>query len=194
MKYDSGFAPNPFYNVCTLATCKPGIRKKAKIGDWVIGTGSKKYQEEKKLVYVMRVTEILSLEEYFDDPRFTRKKPRLYGSRKQAGGDNIYTKVNGKWKQLNSYHSDKGGFPNIRHIKRDTKVNRMLISDNYIYYGANGPLIPNSLRQESRNIIKEGPNCKKFFTPRDEEMIKEFENWIRSSEETGYVSEPRDWR
>ena len=34
---DFGFAPNPFYSICSLATCKPIIRKKAQIGDWIIG-------------------------------------------------------------------------------------------------------------------------------------------------------------
>ena len=54
---DYGFAPNPFYGVCTLATCKPAIRGKAEIGDWVIGTGSKVDQRDGHLVFVMRVTE-----------------------------------------------------------------------------------------------------------------------------------------
>ncbi|WP_171031592.1 hypothetical protein [Eubacterium sp. BSD2780061688b_171218_H5] len=27
MKCDTGFAPNPFYGTCTLACCKPRIRK-----------------------------------------------------------------------------------------------------------------------------------------------------------------------
>ena len=40
VRYDSGFAPNPFYGYCTLATCKPSIRKGADIGDWVVGSGS----------------------------------------------------------------------------------------------------------------------------------------------------------
>src|SRR5712692_10528871 len=39
---DYGFAPNPFFGFCTLATCKPEIRKAAAIDDWVIGTGSKR--------------------------------------------------------------------------------------------------------------------------------------------------------
>jgi hypothetical protein len=30
MTHDSGFAPNPFYDILTLATCKPGIRKTKK--------------------------------------------------------------------------------------------------------------------------------------------------------------------
>ena len=31
---DYGFAPNPFWNICTLATCKPQIREHALKGDW----------------------------------------------------------------------------------------------------------------------------------------------------------------
>lgn len=34
---DYGFAPNPFYGICTLATCKPIIRKHCEVGDYVIG-------------------------------------------------------------------------------------------------------------------------------------------------------------
>ncbi len=40
VRYDAGFAPNPFGEFSTLATCKPRIRKKIQVGDWVIGTGS----------------------------------------------------------------------------------------------------------------------------------------------------------
>ena len=41
MIYDTGFAPNPFWGYCTLATCKPGIRRPAEQGDWIIGSGYK---------------------------------------------------------------------------------------------------------------------------------------------------------
>lgn len=36
VRYDSGFAPNPFYGYCTLATCKPDIRRAAEVGDWLV--------------------------------------------------------------------------------------------------------------------------------------------------------------
>jgi len=36
VRYDSGFAPNPFGGYCTLATCKPEIRKTAQLGDWLV--------------------------------------------------------------------------------------------------------------------------------------------------------------
>ena len=49
---DYGFAPNPFYGICTLATCKPRVRNNAQIGDWVLGFGSgrkgSKYDEQIK--------------------------------------------------------------------------------------------------------------------------------------------------
>ena len=38
--HDSGFAPNPFQGFLTLATCKPLVRKTAKVGDVLVGTGS----------------------------------------------------------------------------------------------------------------------------------------------------------
>ncbi len=55
--HDTGFAPNPFGNYCTLACCKPDIRKAANVGDWVVGTGSKKNDESDKIIYAMKVTE-----------------------------------------------------------------------------------------------------------------------------------------
>lgn len=38
---DDGAAPNPSWGECSLAICKPAIRKGADVDDWVIGTGSK---------------------------------------------------------------------------------------------------------------------------------------------------------
>ena len=37
MTHDTGFAPNPFHGVLTLATCKPKIRACRKADDWVAG-------------------------------------------------------------------------------------------------------------------------------------------------------------
>lgn len=36
---DYGFAPNPFWGICSLATCKPQIRQRALKGDWIAGFG-----------------------------------------------------------------------------------------------------------------------------------------------------------
>lgn len=44
--HDFGFAPNPFDGLCTLATCKPDIRKKAAVGDYIVGTGCAKRKRQ----------------------------------------------------------------------------------------------------------------------------------------------------
>ena len=73
---DFGFAPNPFHGRCTLATCKPGIRKSAKVGDWVLGVGGANLKSVKhKCILLMKVTEKISFNEYWHDARFSIKKP-----------------------------------------------------------------------------------------------------------------------
>ena len=49
---DTGFAPNPFNGFCTLACCKPGIRRTAQDGDYVVGIGPK--GSGNRVVYAMR--------------------------------------------------------------------------------------------------------------------------------------------
>ena len=66
VKVDSGFSPNPLGGVCTLACCKPTIRKNANVGDWVIGTSPS--PDAGRLIYAMRVTRGLTFDMYFDDP------------------------------------------------------------------------------------------------------------------------------
>src|SRR5580658_5739122 len=130
---DYGFAPNPFFGVCTLATCKPRIRSVAQVGDWVVGSGWKRRSRENHLVYVMRVTGAMTFQEYWNDPRVQVKKPNLRGSKKQAFGDNIYSRnANGKnWCQANSHHSLTDGSQNQSNIRADTSANRVLVSDDF---------------------------------------------------------------
>jgi len=88
---DSGFAPNPRNGYCTLATCKPVIRKRADPGDWVIATGSTDFNPgpKERLIYAMRVEETLTYDEYFEDDRFEHRKP-FSGPQYDSHGDNIY--------------------------------------------------------------------------------------------------------
>jgi hypothetical protein len=53
---DLDFAPNPFYGMLTLVTCKPGKRRTKKKGDWIAGFTSGKSCGDKvgkkKLIYL----------------------------------------------------------------------------------------------------------------------------------------------
>lgn len=182
---DFGFAPNPFFGTCTLATCKPQIRKAAHCDDWVVGTGSKSKHRERHLVFAMKVTETMTFNDYWSDERFQHKKPNLAGSKKQAFGDNVYCREQGLWIQTNSHHSHSDGSPNENNIRRDTQVDRVLVSDDFTYFGGAGPAIPDSL-----DICKRGPGHRNRFS---EEVVAEFVEWIRTLER-GFVSPPDDWR
>jgi hypothetical protein len=187
---DYGFAPNPFFGVCTLATCKPNIRRAAQLGDWVIGTGTASRQRKDYLVFAMKVDEAVTFNEYWDDPSFQQKKPNLSGSKKQAFGDNIYFKQSGKWHQLDSHHSFADGTPNPANIENDTQADRVLIGSDYIYWGRSGPKIPARFRNFQGYDICAGRNHKSNFpTP----MVEQFIAWLRGSDWKGYIGEPLDW-
>ena len=87
---DAGFAPNPFWGYCTLACCKPAIRRTATVGDWIVGLSSK--GKGHKIIYAMKVAEVIPFKEYYRDKRFAAKKPKNFstGKTKIECGDNIY--------------------------------------------------------------------------------------------------------
>ena len=183
---DFGFAPNPFYGACTLATCKPTIRRTAQVDDWIIGTGSKAKGRAGRAVFVMQVAETLTYNKYWRDPRFRQKRPNLRGSVKQAFGDNIYRRRSGKWTQENSHHSLATGKSNRLNIANDTKTDRILVGFNFAYWGGAGPLIPKRLRQE----ICAHRGHKSNFS---DATINRFVKWFESLEPRGYLGAPLEF-
>jgi len=194
VRYDSGFAPNPFHGCCTLATCKPEIRKQASVGDWVVGTGSAdaKIRRGGHLVHAMKVTAVLSTRCYWHDPRFEAKKPNQYHSWVSASGDNIYEPLGPlQWRQLDSYHSQPDGTPNQHHVRRDTRVERVLVSEDYVYFGGQGPKVPEQFqRGANMGLVHAGPGYRRIH---EDNVIDSFEGWVRSLGVTGYQGRPWDW-
>ena len=185
---DYGFAPNPFYGLCTLATSKPEIRRTANVGDWILGTGSKRNKRDAHVVYAMRVTEAMTFNEYWRDSRFYEKRPDLHASIRKAFGDNIYHRnsVTGRWHQEDSHHSCEDGTPNCRNVARDTRVNRVLASDDFYYWGGHGPEIPITFRKD---VCKRGPGHKGNLPVK---IVAKCIAWLRSFER-GYRGDPLEW-
>ncbi|ACK74153.1 conserved hypothetical protein (plasmid) [Gloeothece citriformis PCC 7424] len=144
---DYGFAPNPFHGYCTLATCKPRIRHKAEVKDWVIGVGGSRLKATARCIYAMCITEKITFNEYWSNPKYFDKKPVRNGSRKMMVGDNIYhyDTVQNKWYQADSHHSNDDGSVNLQNLTTDTKSNNVLISRHFFYFGKDAPLIPINL-------------------------------------------------
>lgn len=195
LDHDLGLAPNPFWGYCTLAVCKPKIRKSKKlnIGDWIIGTGSKSIEKKVggkfrgKLIYAMEVTEILTFEEYWNDERFQDKKPKIPGSLIKMYGDNIYFQHPlGIWNQLNSAHSNIDGSTNLKHLATDIGGKRVLVSSNFFYFGNKAPFIGNTFD----SLVHSGIGEKRI---NDVAMIENFKKWLLENYLTGIHGDPINW-
>lgn len=144
---DFGFAPNPFHGSCTLATCKPQIRKSANVGDWVIGIGGARLRATGHCIFAMEVTNRVSFDVYWADKAFLDKRPVRNGSRRMLVGDNIYHFTGNQWHQADSHHSLEDGTPNILNIQKDTSTNSVLISQNFHYFGKDPPDVSDILSE-----------------------------------------------
>lgn len=184
-----GFAPNPFHGMCTLAACKPKIRKYAHVGDYIIGTGAKKRRFNGRLIYIMRVGEIISFDEYWLDKRYSRKKPLMNGGRSQCYGDNIYHRdATGIWLQEDSFHSQENGILDPPNLKRDTATTEnVLIADWFIYWGDRGPAIP----IQFVDLVRTGIGHKSETDP---VKIESFVTWsLTKGASNTVLGDPVDW-
>ena len=191
---DYGFAPNPFGGLCTLATCKPRIRKAAKIGDWVFGIGSRKKPDLRFMcVYAMLVEEILSFNDYWNDPKYQFKKPSTNGSRKSMWGDNIYYQSSdGVWNQADSHHSLEDGHVNDRNLEQDTALtDRVLISSHFYYFGKSLVLVPSEYTVGiTQKTNGEGNYFREMSRKIPESQVQSIVTWILSNYAPGYHDDP----
>ena len=186
---DFGFAPNPFHGVCTLATCKPGIRNTAGIGDVIIGVSNSALSKKmgyRGIVYTMIVDEKISYDQYWMDPRYKCKKPILNGSIKQFYGDNIYHKENGIFVQENSHHSNEDGSINFKNYDRDTKSECVLCSQHFWYWGKN-PINP---PKEFVDLLCKGRGYRRFIGEKNFDLLSNYLVWINSLREGGIIDFP----
>lgn len=189
IEHDFGFAPNPFHGACTLACCKPKIRKKATVGDYILGTGAARPKLIGHLIYWMRVDEVTTFDQYWSDRRFHRKKPVMSGTTFLRYGDNIYHHDGRKdFKQEDSFHSLEDGSISIGDLHRDTgETDKVLVGREFTYWGRSGVKVPDQLAC----FVKKGPGHRCQFT---EEQIAALLAWLNTHPEHGYIDEPADWQ
>lgn len=201
VEHDWGFAPNPFHGTLSLATCKADIRgcKKLQIGDWVVGFGSKAMGNLGKLVYAMRVEEILTFDQYYEDPRFQCKKPIKYGSLAYMYGDNVYHTDKSehpvrKYIQDECAHSHDDGSFYQEHYDRDTKSDKVLLSKTFYYFGNRCFDLPEEfafIRLGETDM--RGNNTYKDLSGEDAK-IQSFVDWLSSNYTPGVHGVPCNWK
>ncbi len=176
LRFDDGAAPNPFWGTCTLTICKPTIRRNARIGDWVIGTGSKNakcndsnvHDLSDSVVYAMKISDIKTLQSYdnFCKSSLPNKIPRRTTDWRLLMGDCIYDYSKG----LNP--SIRKSVHNEGNRRRDLSGLNALLSDNFYYFGEEARPLPPELKQ----LIKRNQGHKKIETS---DLVSKFEDWIK---------------
>jgi Nucleotide modification associated domain 2 len=176
---DDGAAPNPFWGICTLAVCKPRIRRVAKAGDWVVGTGSKNAPSlvgvpsrdlSGQVVYAMRVSQRLAMAEYDELTR-----DRLRG--KIPDWDN----TDCRRRLGDSLYDFSDGFPRLRqpsvhgpeNVRTDLGGVHVLLSDHFYYFGNQPVGLPKSLQP----IVKQGQGHRSRL---NQPFELEFVDWIET--------------
>ncbi|MEO0406746.1 MAG: hypothetical protein AAF289_05285 [Cyanobacteria bacterium P01_A01_bin.135] len=172
---DDGAAPNPFSGLCTLAICKPGIRRVAKVGDWVAGLGSKNAPSgdlSGRLVYAMRVEEILTLEAYDRraEEEWPHRIPDITSPLLQRRlGDCIYDFSSaGEPRLRNSVHGPGN-------VKTDLGGRNALLSRDFYYFGKRAiPL--------SESLIPICHSNQGHRSTSNQSYFDEFVAWIRNGD------------
>ena len=173
--HDYGFAPNPYGGFLTLATCKPRIRNSAKIGDILVGIGSSTGAYKNRLIYAAQVSDVVNMNEYFENPIYQVKKPSDENISRRRG-DNIYYRENGTWTQLNNPFHDESS------MSHDLNSTNVLICKDFWYFGNKAPLLP----EKFLGIVKNGPNHKNID---DQILVSSFLDWLATYEK-GMIGKP----
>ena len=141
---DDGAAPNPFSGMCSLAICKPGIRKVAQVGDWVAGLGSKNANGRdlsQRIVYAMHIEEVVSMQDYdrMAPERWPHRIPDIESLALQDRlGDCIYNFSSG-------FPVQRKGVHGAGNMEVDLKGQNVLISRDFYYFGNQARLLPENL-------------------------------------------------
>ena len=198
MTHDTGFAPNPFGHTLTLATCKPQIRLRKSMDDWIAGFTSTTLAGHEvgseRLIYLMHVAEKLPMRDYFSDPRFQDKIPDVSSRGPMVkAGDNIYRPLRpdadswGDFEQLPNFNHWNRDRPNEDHQRRDVSGKYVLIADEFYYFGGSAPHLPSACRPE----VPPGQSGHGKSTP--SEQARCFVDYIRSRFQPGRHGDPHRW-
>ena len=184
VKFDTGFAPNPFWGALTLACCKPKIRKHAAPGDLIVGlTGA---GGGNRVVFVAYINEKLTFNRYWADKRFRATRPDISSSRRaKHHGDNIYEPMSGhRFRQLPSKHSN-GEVENEGNRDHDLNGRAVLVAHDFSYFGGDAIRLP---KRFADLIVGRAHKCRFPDT-----FVKAVDRW-RQKLPKGVLAAPQLWR
>lgn len=173
MTHDTGFAPNPYHRVLTLATCKPVIRRCAKENCWISGWTSNEVVDKngekqlftdnnQKLIYLAKISKVIGFKEYWESyPEKRQPDHPMEGGKgclKSCGntmltnnvgidfcGDNIYEPNDKETFGFKQHENPHHGEQNKEH---DLSGKNVLVCEEYYYFG-----VENAIEIKNKSFI-----------------------------------------
>ncbi|WP_155754940.1 hypothetical protein [Burkholderia thailandensis] len=184
MTSDTGLAPNPYFDICSLALCTPNhMKARLQPGDWVLGHSCK--ATGNRLIYAMRLTRVIDMDRYFRE--YPQKRPVLGGKPEQTCGDNLYFRDGVHWRRVPS-----AAHNSVESFKQDHGKPVFLAegAGNFWYFGAANSL-PESLAFAGRfpGLVLNRQGIQYVY---DVEAIEKFVRWLESTASCGRLGTPRD--
>jgi hypothetical protein len=182
IKGDTGLAPNPFHGYCTNALCTPShMNARLVPGDWLMGNSPK--ADGNRLVYAMRISEVLHMNDYFHDPRFQKKKQEPLGKKEEQCGDNFYYRKNGDWKRLPSrFHNNPTLF--VQDVGKNRTGRPVFVAKLFYYFGDKRVSIPQRLRRVIRGV--------QGIQYTEGHLVDDFLLWLEANHSPGVIGRPKD--
>lgn len=170
--FDAGSAPNPFWGICTLAICKPAIRRVARRGDWVLALGAKEMRHGSlrsgrvidrlgTLVCAMQVYDPIPWAEY--DRSYPQKRPAVgHADWRCWLGDNLYNHSARPPIQRDGVHS-------THEQDKDLRGRYVLVARKFLYCGSDVEPIPEPLLSLARAYSRDR---RKWVGPEEEAWLR----------------------
>lgn len=168
LAHDTGRAPCVDNNLVTLATCKPLIRRGARVGDWVAGFMPRPH-ERGELVYAGRVAEVLEWSQYSD--RFSGRIDAVYAVTDEGAVGRLDP----------SYHD------NADAQRKDLSGPILLLDEDCSWYFGGSPI---SLPWELQHLAAAGRGHRVSGTTAED--IVALEKWLRDGSQPGVHNVPRN--
>lgn len=174
LRIDDGAAPNPYWGICTLAICKPAIRRTASVGDWIVGLGSANSpigNISDGVVYAMKVSDKIGFWGYdlMCQSKLQGKIPDWESKDfRRRVGDCLYDYTDGTPPKM------RLGVHDERNRETDLGGDHVLISNHFYYFGDKPIKLPENLKplihsQQGHRVDS------------NQEYLEEFLKWIENS-------------
>ena len=190
MTDDTNFAPHVKGGWISLACCASPVRENAKIGDIILGVGTKELEEKvgvpnHTIIFLMKVTEEpMKFNEYFNNDKFIGRV------------DNFYKKKDGRYTKDRRYVEDRR-YIHFHEDEDDTKKSEYVLVSNYFYYFGDYWKKDKNLSEKGEEFCEEigfrytpGGHYKKL--PLDDTRVRKLIRFINANYKPGKIGGPNE--